>query len=379
MDNSAGWLPGTGEAAMDLSAGTLLLAVGQGRWDTELAKELGIPARLLPRLVGSAEVAGYLTPAAAAATGLPPGLPVIAGGADNACGAVGAGVVQPGQGLVSIGSSGVVLVQSDRFRTDPGGRIHSFSDAVPQAWYLMGVMLAAGLSYAWLRDEVTRLEAAAARTAGNGISVYELLDAQAARVAPGSDGLFFLPYLNGERTPHADACARGGWIGLSTSHKRAHLVRAVMEGVAYGLRDSLELIRPLVSSTHACTSGSTASSSSSLSVSASIARLRVIGGGAKSPVWRQILADVLGLTLEIPAADEGPAYGAALLAAVGAGVFGSVREAAEARVRVQSVVEPDPDHVRRYDEAYAVYRQVYPALRPVFPAIARLAAQCEGQ
>jgi len=147
--------------------------------------------------LGAEQRTSYLTPEAAAATGLP----VIADGADNACDAVGAGVVQPGQGLVSVGSSGVVLVQSDRFRTDPGGRIHSFSHAVPQAWYLMGVMLAAGLSYAWLRDEVTRLEAAAARTAGNGISVYELLDAQAARVAPGSDGLFFLPYLNGERTP----------------------------------------------------------------------------------------------------------------------------------------------------------------------------------
>lgn len=239
--------------------------------------------------LGAEQRTSYLTPEAAAATGLPPGLPVIVGGADNACGAVGAGVVQPGQGLVSVGSSGVVLVQSDRFRTDPGGRIHSFSHAVPQAWYLMGVMLAAGLSYTWLRDEVTRLEAAATRTAGNGISVYELLDAQAATPLSGA----------GQRV-------RSGGRSLPTF------------------------------------------------------------SGLRSRFRRQTKA-------------RPTEYGAALLAAVGAGVFGSVREAAEACVRVQSVVEPDPDHARRYDEAYAVYRQLYPALRPVFPAIARLAAQCKGQ
>lgn len=381
----------TGEMAMDLSdaAGTLLLDVGRGRWDTGLAELLGLRPSLLPPLVASHEVAGRLTAEAAAATGLPAGIPVVAGGADNACGAVGAGVVQAGQGLVSIGSSGVVLVQSDRFRIDPGGRIHSFSHAVPNAWYLMGVMLSAGLSYAWLRDQVVRGgqsrpgapgmpgapglpgEPDGQEATGGQATVYELMDAEAARVRPGSDGLFFLPYLNGERTPHADPFARGGWIGLAFGHTRAHLVRAVMEGVAYGLRDSLELIRPLVSGDG--TAGGTESKGATGDVGSGIGPLRAIGGGAKSPVWRQILADVLGMPLEIPAVDEGPAYGAALLAAVGAGAFPGVAEAARACVRVKSTVEPNAAHRACYDEGYAVYRRLYPALAQIFPAMVNLA------
>lgn len=376
----------TGEASMEISdaAGTSLFNVAEGRWDTDLAEKLEIPARLLPPVVESPALAGKLRRELAEETGLPAGLPIMGGGADNACGAVGAGVVRPGDGLVSVGTSGVVLVQTPGFHFDPQARIHSFNHAVPGAWYLMGVMLAAGLSYAWLRDNVATLEKAMAASSGLGsttgptVSIYELLDRQAAAAPAGSDGLIFLPYLNGERTPHADPLARGGWIGLTAAHGRAHLIRAVMEGVAFGLRDSLELIRNLVSSKLAgnperSTVGPGAEHPTSNHADGKpVPRLRALGGGAKSSVWRQILADVLDVELEPLVVDEGPAFGAALLAAVGGGAFNSVTEAVDACVQATEPILPRPQNQEVYERAYLAYQSLYPALKETFHQMAAI-------
>jgi xylulokinase len=337
----------TGVAAMEISdaAGTCLLDVRHGRWSPEVLQALDIDPALLPPVVPADAVSGSITPEVAELTGLAAGTPVAGGGADNACGAVGNGIVSPGLALVSVGTSGIVLAYSDSPRVDTSGpvpRVHTFNHAVPHAWYLMGVTQGAGLSLRWVRDNIGLPERALERWTG--IDAYDYLAKEAESVPPGCDGLIFLPYLQGERTPHLDAYARGGWIGLTASHDRRYLVRAVLEGVAFSLKDCFAIIREQ---------------------GLQLDQMRATGGGAKSPLWRQIIADVLGAELVLTNATEGPAFGAALLAGVASGVYASVQEACKQTVRVVERTEPRSEPAAAYAHAYERYRMLYPALRPI--------------
>jgi xylulokinase len=325
----------TGEHAIDRAdaAGTLLLDLAARDWSPAVLDALGIPAAWLPRTFEGPEVTGRLTDAAAADTGLRPGTPVVAGGGDQAANGVGVGAVAPGTTALSLGTSGVIFASTDRPLFDAGGRVHAFCHAVPGRWHMMSVMLSAAGSLRWFRD-------ALAPGAG-----YDELLSGVDEVPAGSDGLWFLPYLSGERSPHPDPLARGAFVGLTVSHDRRHLARAVLEGVAYGLRDGLDLMRA---------AGMPAA-----------AQIRISGGGTASPLWRQILADVLGTELATVSTTEGAAYGAALLAAVGSGWFASVDEAVTALVTVAPSATPGPD-AERYDEWHARYQALYPALAPHF-------------
>ncbi len=337
----------TGVMAMEISdaAGTCLLDVKHGMWSQEVLRALDLDPSLLPPVVAADAVSGTITTEVAAHTGLPVGTPVAGGGADNACGAVGNGVVSPGLALVSVGTSGIVLAYADEPQVDTSGpipRVHTFNHAVPHAWYLMGVTQGAGLSLRWVRDNIGLPESALERWAG--VDAYETLAKEAAPVPPGSEGLIFLPYLQGERTPHLDAYARGGWIGLTASHTRRHLIRSVMEGVAFSLKDCLGIIREQ---------------------GLQLDQLRATGGGAKSPLWRQIIADVLGVELVITNATEGPAFGAALLAGVAGGVYNTVQAACDQTVRVIERTSPRPETAAAYAHAYETYKALYPALKPI--------------
>ena len=315
----------TGERAIDVTdaSGTLLFDVARRRWSDEVIMALDINTSWLPRVLESPEVSGRTAD----------GVAVAAGAGDQAAAALGVGVDKPGPLSVVLGTSGVVFAALPAFAADPQARVHAFCHAVPGAWHAMGVMLSAAGSMQWFRDELA-----------NGVS-FAALDAEATGSAPGSEGLIFLPYLAGERTPHADPDARGAFIGLSVRHDRAALVRAVLEGVAYGLRDSLELL-------------------SALGVQAEAGRAS--GGGARSRLWLQIVASVLGLPLELTVLEEGSAYGAALLAGVAGGAFGNVHEAVDACVRVRDVVEPDAIWQQTYTDGYQRFTDLYPSLRAHF-------------
>lgn len=340
----------TGEIATDVSdaAGTLLYDVRRREWSSPVVESLGLDPAWLPRVAESAEVVGAVTQAAAELTGLNAGTPVVAGGADNTCGAIGAGVVRPGQALVSIGSSGVVFVPTEEPRLHPDGIVHTFVHSVPDTWYVMGVTLAAGLSLRWVRDELGPLEHAAARLTG--ASAYDLLSAQAQQAPPGSGGVFFLPYLSGERTPHADANARGVWFGLSASHTRAHLLRSVFEGITFSLRDALDAIRAM---------------------GVPVQEVRLVGGGAKSAFWHQLTADILNVAVARMQMDEGPGFGALLLAGVGSGVYRDIFQATEQTVRLRDAVQPDPAAARQYEERFRFYQSLYPALQHAFAEVSR--------
>ncbi len=329
----------TGEKVTEPSdaAGTLLFDVQRGRWSDEMIAALGLDPSILPPVQGSAGVTGQLTSSAAEALGLAQGTPVVGGGADNAAAAVGSGVVGQGTLQTSIGTSGAVVAPIEQPSVDPQMRIHSFNHAIDDTWYLMGVVLSAGAAFDWFRRTLS----------GPGATppTYDELTAEADSVSPGADGLTFLPYLTGERTPHADSNARGAFVGLHTGHHRGHLVRAVMEGVVYALRDSLELMRDLgVDATEAV----------------------AVGGGARSPFWRQMQADVLGVPVVTVGPSGGAPYGAAVLAATGSGAFSSVRDACQAWIRPLSRIEPSPETATAYTEAYARYRSLYPHLKPHF-------------
>lgn len=337
----------TGTMAMEISdaAGTCLLDVKHGLWSQDVLAAIEVDASLLPPIVAADAVCGAITEDVARLTGLQVGTPVAGGGADNACGAVGNGVVRAGLALVSIGTSGVVLAHADRPQVDTSGpvpRVHTFNAAVPHAWYLMGVTQGAGLSLRWVRDNIGLAERALEHWLG--VDAYDLLAKEAGLAPAGSDGLIFLPYLQGERTPHLDAYARGGWIGLTASHTRHHLMRAVLEGVAFSLKDCFGIIQEQ---------------------GLSLQQVRATGGGAKSPVWRQIIADILGVELVTTNASEGPAFGAALLAAVASGVYPSVQEACAATIHVVERTEPNPATASMYANTYETYRALYPALKPV--------------
>ena len=337
----------TGMQAIEISdaAGTNLLDVQHGIWSDAVLDAIELDPALLPPVIPADAVAGTITTEVAQLTGLPPGTPVAGGGADNACAAVGNGVVRPGLALVSIGTSGVVLAFASTPQVDMSGpvpRVHTFNHAVPQAWYLMGVTQGAGLSLRWVRDNIGLPERALERWTG--LDAYELLTKEAESIPAGSDGLLFLPYLQGERTPHLDPYARGGWIGLTASHDRRHLIRSVLEGVAFSLKDCSTIIQ---------------------GQGLPIEQVRVTGGGAKSPLWRQILADVLGVELVTTNAHEGPAFGAALLAGVASGAYHSIPQACDSVVRLVEHTEPRPEIEQVYARRYETYRALYPALKPI--------------
>lgn len=333
----------TGVAATDVSdaAGTLLLDLQRRDWSEELLEALDVPRQWLPDVLESPAVSAHISPEAAAETGLPAGMPVVAGAGDNAAAAVGAGIIRPGSALVSIGTSGVVFAHSDAAAPDPTGELHCFGHAVPGAYHLMGVSLSAGASLTWFNEQLGSEESAVADRMG--IRPFDLLTGEADTVPAGSDGLFFLPYLAGERTPHMDPQARGAWVGLTLKHGRAHMVRAVLEGVAYALRDSLVRIerRGIVPE-----------------------RLLLAGGGAHSAIWRRIIGAVLDKPYAVQQGVGGPAFGAALLASVGAGRFDDVGQAADAMLASPDVFEtPDSELAAAYRAGYERFTRIYPALR----------------
>ncbi len=340
----------TGDYATEVSdaSGTVLFDVQHRRFSAEVLQALDIPQQWMPRAYESPAVTGTLSQAAARETGLRAGLPVVGGGGDQAAQAVGSGIVQSGIVSVTVGTSGVVFASTDEMKLDPQARLHSFCHAVPGKWHVMGVMLSAGGSLRWLRDTIAGPE----REIGSltGVDPYEVMIAEAARVAPGCEGLLFLPYLTGERTPHPDPNARGAFVGLTLRHGKGALVRAVLEGVAYGLRDSLELLRALQIPIH---------------------QVRASGGGARSSLWRQIMADIFGVELVTINITEGAAYGAALLAGVGAGVYEDVFQATERTIRVLDRTEPIPANVTVYDGFYGDYRTLYGQLKPTFDRVAK--------
>ncbi|HSJ57265.1 MAG TPA: FGGY-family carbohydrate kinase, partial [Anaerolineae bacterium] len=320
------------------AAGTSLLDLYTRDWSDEVLGALDIPRAWLPPTHEGPEVTGTVSRGAAAATGLAEGTPIVGGGGDQAAQAVGVGAVAPGVVAVTLGTSGVVFASTGGPFVEKEGRLHAFCHAVPDTWHLMGVMLSAAGSLRWYRDTF-------APGAG-----YDTLLEPAAGVTPGAEGLLFLPYLTGERTPHPDPLARGAFVGLTVRHGQGHLVRALLEGVAFGLRDSMELMRG--------------------AGLGQITQVRVSGGGARSPLWRQILADVLGSPLVTVNTTEGAAYGAALLAGVGAGQWATVPEACTATVRVVDEAEPGAAGMAAYEALYPVYRSLYPALKETFHSVA---------
>ena len=309
-------------------SGTILFDLAARDWSPVVTRALDIPTEWLPPTFEGPDVTGVVTEEAAALTGLRPGTPVMAGGGDQAANGVGVGAIAPGVVAMSVGTSGVVFAAADRPVVEPAGRLHAFCHAVPGMWHLMGVMLSAAGSYKWFKDAFAP------------DLTYDQLNDAAAEVPAGSDGLVFLPYLTGERTPHPDPLARGAFVGLTVRHELGHMARAVMEGVAFGLRDSVEL----------------------MAAEMELGEVRVSGGGASSDLWLRIIADVIGLPVRVVGTAESAAHGAAMLAAVGAGAFDSVAEACDAAVELGEFTEPGLD-AAVYDGVYRVYRDLYPALR----------------
>jgi xylulokinase len=341
----------TGEFATEVSdaSGMLLLDVVHRRWSKELLSKLELDPSLFARCEESDEVTGRLTPEAAKSLGLSTDCMVVGGAGDCAAGAVGNGIVQQGVLSTSIGTSGVVFVHSDSPEVDAEGRLHTFCHAVRGKWHMMGVTLAAGGSLQWFRNALCETVAALAKR--RKIDVYDLLTEEAAVTPPGAEGLFFLPYLAGERTPHADPYARGAFVGLTLKHGRGHMVRSILEGVTYSLRDCLAIIEEQ---------------------KVAVKQIRASGGGARSAFWRQLQADVLGKTVVSMAADEGPAYGVALLAAVGAGEFNNIGEACEATIKTKGQTKPNAAARKSYDKAFPVYQKLYRSLREDFRTIAEI-------
>ncbi len=334
----------TGEHGMDVAdaSGTLLLDVAHRRWSREMLAAVEMPESLVPPLFECQDVAGTITAEAAAETGLRVGTPVVAGAGDQAAGALGMGIVRPGDVSATIGTSGVVFAATDRPLLDPHGRLHTFCHAIPGRWHVMGVTQAAGLSLRWFRD--TFADAADPQ-------IYTRLGGEAGKIPAGAEGLLWAPYLMGERTPHLDPSARGALVGITPSHTRAHIVRAIMEGVAYSLKDTLTIFAEI---------GVPAQS------------IRLGGGGGQSPVWRQIQADVYGQPIQRVAAEEGAAFGAALLAGVGAGVWPSVEAACDKAVTVAEQIAPEPAATALLARQYDAYRLLYPSLRHVFQQLAEV-------
>src|SRR3954447_17086143 len=322
----------TGEFATEVSdaSGTAVFDVVNRRWSFEMMDALGLDRSLLPECRESVEVSAQISPEVAELTGLAAGTPVVGGGGDQASSAVGNGIVEAGVVSCTLGTSGVVFAHMEQVAYDPAGRVHTFCHAVPGKWHVMGVTQGAGLSLQWFRNQLAP-----------GTS-YDTLTAEAAQSPAGAQGLYWLPYLMGERTPHLDAAARGGWIGITNSHKRADLIRAVIEGVSYSQRDCLEIVE---------------------SLGVAVSSVRASGGGATSPFWRQLLASVLDRRVVTLETQEGSAYGAALLALAGSGEYGSVEEVCRVAIRETESVAPCGDDVAVYAKGHKVYQALYPALK----------------
>ncbi|MCD6507876.1 xylulokinase [Candidatus Poribacteria bacterium] len=347
----------TGEIATEVSdaAGTLLFDVPNRRWSREILERLDIPFEMMPPCYESIDICGRISSEVAEMTGLKAGTPVVGGGADNTCSAVGNGIVKSGRVSASLGTSGVVLAHMDEVRYDPKLRTHTFCHSVPNKWYIMGVMLSAGGAFRWFRDALGDSEKEEAQS--EGVDPYEILTRKAAEAPVGSEGLIFLPYLTGERTPHGDANAKGVFFGITLRHGKPHMIRAVLEGVTYGMRDSFEIFRE---------------------IGLPIEQVYATGGGARSELWRQIQADVYNTELVTINIAEGPAFGAAILAGVGAGVYSSIEEATDKLIRVTSRTQPIPENVGIYDRYYQVYRALYPALKEQFDRVSEIVARLHG-
>jgi len=324
----------TGTCAMDVqeASGTLLLDVAHRRWSKEVAKVAGIPESWLPQLFESPEICAKISPEAAKLTGLAEGTPVAAGAGDQGAGAVGMGILEPGSVSATIGTSGVVFAATAAPTMDPRGRLHTFCHAVPGRWHVMGVTQAAGLSLRWLKETLAPDQS------------YDQLTAQASAVPAGSDGLLWTPYLLGERTPHLDGTATAAFVGITATTTRAHFTRAVLEGVAYSLKDTFTLFSEL---------------------GIPVKGVRLGGGGARGPLWREIQANIYGYPCERLTAEEGGAFGAALMAGVGAGSWASLEAACAAGITVAETIHPKPATVARCAEGYKGYRRVYPALKGI--------------
>jgi xylulokinase len=316
------------------NAGTLLFDVKNKKWSSKILEVLNIDKSILPESLNSTDIAGYITNEVKEVTGLKEGTPVLAGGADNACGALGSGIIKDGRVMVSIGTSGVVLAQSSRPTPDKKGRIHLFNHAYPNKYYMMGVMLSAASSFNWLKEKMY----------DNRYSI-DNLNQLAEKSKPGSNGIIFLPYLNGERTPHADPNAKGVFFGLSYNHEVKDIVRSTMEGVAFGLKDSYELIKEK---------------------EIEIEQIRLIGGGAKSNLWCQIIADVFKKEVNLINIEEGPAFGAALIAGVGIDIFENFEEAEKRFIKVVKTIHPDQSNYKIYDHNYNIYQSLYKSLKENF-------------
>ncbi len=334
----------SGEFYSDVSdaSGTSFLDVAGRCWSEEMLSAANVPRDWLPEVTESPVASTKVNGEAAGITGLSEGLPIVAGAGDQAAQAVGCGIVREGVISVTLGTSGVVFAHSDEYRVEPEGRLHAFCHAVPDKWHLMGVMLSAAGSFQWYRNTLGGEEMARERETGE--DAYDLLTAGAAKIEAGSEGLIFLPYLSGERTPHPDPNAKGVFFGLTLRHTKAHMTRAVLEGVTFGLKDSLELMRGL---------------------GTGIDKIVASGGGAKSALWKQMLADVFDGRIVLVNATEGAAYGAALLAGVGCGIFPSVEEACSAAIKETEETTPGADR-SVYSEVYPRYRKLYPLLKEEF-------------
>lgn len=341
----------TGEYATDVAdaSGTLLFDVYNRCWHTGLMSLLELDSELMPPAYEGTEVTGYLLDDVAEQTGLPKGIPVVAGGGDQAAGGIGCGIVRSGVVSSTLGTSGVVFAFSNEVHADPAGRVHTFCHAVPGKWHMMGVMLSAGGALQWFRNSLCAEEQAKAAVSGR--DAYEYITEAAQGVPPGAEGLLFLPYLTGERTPHKDPFAKAAFIGLSLRHSKAHMARAVMEGVAYGMRDSLDIMRDL---------------GVPLNIS------RVSGGGARSALWRQILADTGRIEIARINVDEGPAFGAAILAGVGGQCFNSVEDACDTLIHEVDHIAVNTADAATYERYIHEYREAYRALKPGYKRMADL-------
>ena len=331
------------------ASGMGLLDVPNRCWSQEVLEKLDIDPAMLAKVYESPEVTGTITAEAAALTGLKEGTIVVGGAGDNAAAAVGTGVVEDGRAFATIGTSGVVFAHTDKLSIDPKGRVHTFCCAVPGAWHVMGVTLAAGQSLKWYRDNFCDADKVEAEK--QGVDPYDLMTAEAAKTPIGSNRLIYLPYLMGERTPHLDPDCRGAFVGLSGMHTRYDLVRAVMEGVTFSLRDCAEILR-------------------GMGVQSDV--ILACGGGGSSAFWRQMMADILGCPVATTISKEGPALGVAILAGVGAGLYPSVPEACRKIVGVNASQAPVAEHVAEYDKFYEIYRGLYPALKDSWHKLAEL-------
>ncbi|MDD5947865.1 MAG: xylulokinase [Oscillospiraceae bacterium] len=341
----------TGEYATEVSdaSGMQLLDIPNRCWSDEVLAKLDIDKAMLGKVYESPDITGYLTAEAAARTGLKEGTPVVGGAGDNAAAAIGTGVAQDGKAFTTIGTSGVVFAHSSKISIDPKGRVHTFCCAVPGCWHVMGVTQGAGLSLKWFRDTFCDAEKQTAKSMG--VDEYYLMDKEAEQSPIGANRLLYLPYLMGERTPHLDANARGVFFGLSAMHTKRDMLRAVMEGVTYSLRDCLEVFREM---------------------NITVNDMMACGGGGSSPLWRQMLADLYGCPIQTLASKEGPALGVAILAMVGTGYYPTVADACKAIIKTNQTCSPNADAMVAYEPYYQLYRRVYPALKSEFAALATL-------